>query len=103
MFRTIRAAGLAAAVLGFTLLAINGDPIRAGEGEYAPQAHYLDHASAEMTLSADAVNAVEPDPVSEAAGEFVTRAAQLAYAAVPRPRALDELVSAYGRTETQDE
>ncbi|MDP8994783.1 MAG: cell wall hydrolase [Pseudomonadota bacterium] len=78
MIRTVRAAGFAAAVLGFAASIFLGAPAQAN--------------------NFNALTFAAPDR----AAEIVRRVAAIADAAVPRPRALEELVEAYGRTGIED-
>lgn len=106
MNRPVRAGGIAAAVLGFTASLFMGEPLKAVEGEVAPAGfHYLDHAEAGAQTSPFALDAVEAGgPLAEqAVARFTGEVARVADAALPRPRAVEELVAAYGRAETDDD
>jgi spore germination cell wall hydrolase CwlJ-like protein len=92
MNRIVRAGGFAAAALALAASANFTDASLATDAKAAPAVHYLNHADA--TTAAP----VAADPAKVA--EFAQRAANLAYAAVPRPRSLDELVELYQATET---
>src|SRR5688500_17552816 len=92
MNRIVRAGGFAAAALALAATANFTDPSLATDAKAAPAVHYLDHADATTATAAVA------DPAKMA--EFAERAAKLAYASVPRPRSLDELVELYQAAET---
>lgn len=98
MIKFVRAGGIAAAVLALAATATFADPSQATQ--IAPSSaeigSYLDHADARIDESAAALNRAG-DPAAIAAN--VMKAAE---AAVPRPRALGELVNAYAATEVPD-
>jgi spore germination cell wall hydrolase CwlJ-like protein len=93
MNRIVRAGGFAAAALALAATANFTDPSQATGSAAAPQVHYLSHADATTAPAAVADTAK--------VAEFAERASKLAYAAVPRPRSLDELVELYQGTETE--
>ncbi|HEY0626974.1 MAG TPA: cell wall hydrolase [Allosphingosinicella sp.] len=96
MIKFARAGGIAAAVLALGLTTGFAGPSQASRIDVAPQgASYLDHASA--TMGEGALN--EAGDI-EAITKTVMQAAE---AAVPRPRALPELVSAYEATDVSDQ
>jgi spore germination cell wall hydrolase CwlJ-like protein len=110
MIRTVRAAGIAAAAMFFAAAVVWGGPLQAGEGD-APTAtaHFLDHAGADLEVSDIGLNgnaATGSVSADEEHSARVHAAAEnliaLADAALPRPRSLDELVSAYAGVETND-
>lgn len=106
MNRPVRAGGIAAAVLGFTASLFMGEPLKAVEGEVAPaEFHYLNHADAGAAVSPLGLNAIDPEqPLGpEEVARFTASVTKVADAALPRPRALEELVVAYGRAETDNE
>lgn len=106
MNRPVRAGGIAAAVLGFTATIFMGAPLQAVEGDVAPAtAHYLDHAEADGAAAALGLAAIDPEqPLGEeAVARFTASVARMSDASLPRPRAIEELVAAYGRAETDDE
>lgn len=95
MIKSARAGGIAAAMFALVATAPFAAPSMATNSGAAPAAPtYLDHASA--TIGGGAVNAV--GDVGTLAEELV----KTAEAAVPRPRALGELVNAYAATEVPD-
>lgn len=100
MTRTVRAGGIAAAVLGFAFSALaGGGPLKAWKSEAAPvAASYLDHAAATMVYTGFGENRTAAQ-----ASAMADRMAGLAEAAMPRPRSLGELVSAYQRTGTAND
>jgi spore germination cell wall hydrolase CwlJ-like protein len=95
MNRIVRAGGIAAAALGFVAAATFAEPSQALDVKAAPATSYLQHADAAIDV--------------EAGGNFnevvaiAGRVAQVAYAAVPRPRSLDELVELYQANDTAEE
>jgi spore germination cell wall hydrolase CwlJ-like protein len=91
MIKFARAGGVAAAMLALAATAPIAAPSQASHIEGAPQAgSYLDHADATIGEAHDVAQ--------------ITKAAmQVAEAAVPRPRALPELVRAYEGAEIEDE
>lgn len=107
MIRPVRAAALPVALFAFAMAAfLGGTPLQALKGDFAPAAHYLDHAEA-TTPGLFALNDAEAsgeapalDPA--AARAMLDEAARLVEAAVPRPRTLDELVPVYARAEVAD-
>ena len=96
MIKFARAGGVAAAAL--TLAAATPFTGQATDIKTAPQAgSYLDHMSATTGDSGAAVNQLgDVNAITEVA-------MQVAEAAVPRPRALPELVSAYQDAEVSDQ
>ena len=87
MNKNVRAGGFAAAVLAFVAAATFADPSMALDADAAPAVSYLEHADAAIDTEAGA------DPTQVAA--IADRVAKVAYAAVPRPRSLGELVDVY--------
>lgn len=101
MDRTVRAGGIAAAVLGFAATIFMGEPLRAVEGDVAPASfHYLEHAAAGGQVSELGLDETLGD---KAVAQFAVNAARVTDAALPRPRAIEELVAAYGRAETDNQ
>lgn len=97
MIKFARAGGIAAAAIACAATATYADPSIASNTDAAPTtAHYLAHASATIDGSAPTLNAAG-DPAALAQEVIKT-----AEAAVPRPRALPELVNAYAGTEVPD-
>jgi spore germination cell wall hydrolase CwlJ-like protein len=98
MIRSVRAGGFAAAVLGFaasiflTVLPSQADAGTAAEVSFGA----MSHADAAMPGSEVSAEGAEAEAMAQ-------RLIETAEAAVPRPRTLDELVAAYGRTDTADE
>lgn len=90
MNRKVRAGGVAAAALAFVAAATFADPSMATDAKAVPATSYLDHAEATIDTVADV----------EAVAEFAGQVAEVAYAAVPRPRSLNELVAVYEADET---
>jgi len=106
MFRTVRAAGFAAAALLVTAIAGWGNPLQAGQGLAPSASSYHDHMSASGEISDLGLNDVDAAAPASAAAES-TELAQLAdhlvglaNAVLPRPRSLPELVQAYAGTDT---
>jgi spore germination cell wall hydrolase CwlJ-like protein len=97
MIKFVRAGGIAAAVLALAATATFADPSNATQIAASSSASYLDHASATIDDGAAALNQAG-DPAVIAANVM-----QAAEAAVPRPRALGELIPAYAATEVPDE
>jgi spore germination cell wall hydrolase CwlJ-like protein len=94
MIKFVRAGGIAAAAFALAATATFADPLQATQTQAAPSAaSYLDHASATIDGSAASANQ---------AGELAANVMSAAQAAVPRPRALGELVQAYAATEVPD-
>jgi len=104
MIRTVRAAGFA--VAAFVLAAAMGSgPLQAWQGEAAPVASsYLDHAGAAIEVSDFGVNEAEAEGGDRiaAVGALADHLVALADAAMPRPRALGELVDLYAGGSTDD-
>ena len=102
MFRSVRAAGFAAAALLVAAFA-GGDQLKAWQsGPVAPSAHYLAHASAAVDLGELGLNAEAPEPQSALAAGFGP--ADLHAAVVPEPApppSLDDLVAEYGDSDTE--
>lgn len=98
MIRFARAGGIAAAALALAGATNLAGPSQASDIDTAPVAgSYLDHMAATTADSEAAVNEVgDPVAISQAA-------MKLAEAAVPRPRALPELVSAYKAADISDQ
>lgn len=96
MIKIVRAGGFAAAMIALAATAAFADPSKASDNRAEPAVHYLDHAAATIDSGAGAVNEVG-DPALIAAN--VIKAAE---AAMPRPRALGELVGAYGKKDVLD-
>ncbi|HEV2747234.1 MAG TPA: cell wall hydrolase [Allosphingosinicella sp.] len=102
MNRIVRACGVAAAALG--CLAAYAVPSEANGTDAAPATHFLAHAAATIdgadfgaeTFRAEAADTEQM--IVKAAGSFL----KVAEAAVPRPRTLDELVTAYAGTDLAD-
>ena len=119
MIRSVRAAGVAAAVFGFAATLFAAAPSEAVEGG-APEVSYRYDSHADAGIAggdlglngpdqqATRTEAVAPLAAHLAAGtpDFAAIGAQmvqLAEASVPRPRSLGELVPAYARTDTADQ
>ena len=104
MIRTVRAAGFA--VAAFVLAATMGsDPLQAWQGDTAPVASsWLDHDGASAEVSDLGLNDVEAEAGDRiaAAGALADHLVALADAAMPRPRALGELVDLYAGGATED-
>jgi spore germination cell wall hydrolase CwlJ-like protein len=94
MINMLRAGGAAAAAFAFVATATFAGPSLASDVHVTPSVHpVLAHANATIDAGSKPAEAVA------AAQQMV----QLADAAVPRPRGLEELVDAYSSTETADE
>jgi spore germination cell wall hydrolase CwlJ-like protein len=107
MIRSVRAGGVAAAVFAVAAALTFGTPTFAWQSDFAPARSPLDHARAAVQVAGFGHNggAAEAagDPVAQgAAAELAERMAKLAGSLAPRPRALEELVDSYGRTEVAD-
>lgn len=98
MIKFARAGGIAAAVLALAATATFADPLNATRIDAAPvtNAGFMDHGNATIADGEAAVNEVG-EAQAIAAGMI-----KVAEAAVPRPRALGELVNAYAATEVPD-
>jgi len=97
MFKFARAGGYAAAMFALAATISFAGPSQATRIGDAPQAvSFLDHAAATMDGDAGAMNEVGD------AARIAQNVMQAADAAVPRPRALPELVSAHQATELSD-
>lgn len=96
MIKFARAGGIAAAAIACAATATFADPSIASDAQAAPATHYLAHASATIDGSAPTLNEIA-DPA-----EIAQQVIRTAEAAVPRPRALPELVNAYAATEVPD-
>jgi len=95
MKKFARAGGVAAAVLALAATVMFSDPLNATQIDAAPvTVSYLDHASA--MIGEGATN--EIGDASAIAANMI----KAADAAVPRPRALGELVNAYAAMEVPD-
>lgn len=99
MNRIVRAAGIAAAALALAAGASFADPSMAQGGDSAPMAGYLAHAAATIDGAGEASTA-PGDPADYAA--VAAGAIRIVEAAMPRPRALEELIPAYTDTEITD-
>ncbi|MFN3944347.1 MAG: cell wall hydrolase [Allosphingosinicella sp.] len=110
MIRSVRAAGIAAAVFGAASLLFGG-PSFAWQGDFAPAVRYTAHATAGFQDEGFGLNGIDAGKVDagkfdagrldaiggHALASFTERMVALADAAVPRPRSLEEQVSAYSR------
>lgn len=97
MIKIVRAGGFAAAVFALAATATFAGPSMASNSNAAPSApHYLDHATATINGNVSPLN--EAGDVSAITANVI-RAAE---AAMPRPRALGELVNAYAATQVPD-
>lgn len=97
MIKIARAGGIAAAVLALVATATHADPLNATKIDGAPEAtSFLAHTDATIDADASSLN-----QVGEAA-QLASQMIKTAEAAVPRPRALPELVSAYEGTDVPD-
>lgn len=92
MNKKARAGGFAAASLALVAAATYADPSLALDAKAAPAVSYTAHADAEIDPAAGAELA-----------EVAAKAAELAYAAVPRPRSFEELVEAYQADDVDEE
>lgn len=104
MIRSVRAAGFAAAAFMLAAFAGVGNPLQAWQGGAAPvPGHYLDHAAAGNPISDLGLNdeGAAADPAA-AAGAVADHLVALADQAMPRPRALGELVELYAEVSTED-
>jgi spore germination cell wall hydrolase CwlJ-like protein len=110
MIRSVRAAGIAAAVLGLASLPFGG-PSFAWQGDFAPAVRYTAHSTAGFEASRFGLNSADAGAARSAKVEgidahalasFTDRMVAIADAAVPRPRTLDEQVAAYARPEVAD-
>ena len=97
MDRFVRACGVAAAAIGCLVAASYSTPLAANQFDSQPAIHYLAHASA-TTEDGATGNLTEAQTAAAVANHFLS----VADAAVPRPRTLTELVSAYQATELPD-
>lgn len=96
MIKFARAGGIAAAAFALAATTTFADPSMASKTDAAPTApHYLAHATATIDGEASALNEV-------GAAEIAQEVIKTAEAAMPRPRALPELVNAYAATEVPD-
>jgi spore germination cell wall hydrolase CwlJ-like protein len=111
MIRSVRAAGIAAVLLGLASLPFGG-PSFAWQGDFAPAVRYTAHATAgfeEMRFGVNDIDASAVNPGKFAAvddhalASLTERMVALADAAVPRPRRLEEQVEAYARVAVADE
>ena len=108
MIRTVRAAGFAVAAFAFAAALWSG-PLQADQGGAGlSETTFLDHAAAGGEVSDlgmnDAASAGETaSEAVRAAGALAEHMVALADAALPRPRTLPELVTAYAETATDDE
>lgn len=97
MIKFARAGGIAAAVFALVATATHADPLNATKIDGTPvSASFLDHSDATIDAQAAALNAVGD------AAQIAAQVIKTAEAAVPRPRALPELVSAYSGTDVPD-
>src|SRR5687768_7396054 len=96
MIKFARAGGIAAAALALVATASYADPSNATQIAAPSAASYLDHASATIEDGDAGLNQIG-SPASIAASMM-----KAAEAAVPRPRALGELVGAYAATDVPD-
>lgn len=128
MIKMLRASGIAAAAVTFVAAAAFADPSFASDANVAPAVNpVLEHSAATISDSAapygfgapaaqTPVQAPAPAPAvtqpvqapvqaapapTTAAQAYANRAMTIANAAVPRPRTLNELVSAYSATYTK--
>jgi spore germination cell wall hydrolase CwlJ-like protein len=108
MDRIVRACGVAAAAFGCLVAATFGTASAANETDAAPATHYLAHAAASLEGEAGAngfdTDAAFPEDASPeaVAAKVAAGFLKVADAAVPRPRTLGELVTAYSGTEVKD-
>lgn len=104
MIKAVRAAAIAAAAVGVAASIVGAEPTKAWDQGSGPVAtYYTDHAAADAAVTNLGLDSIEAGaPVEAQAAAVADRVTRLAEAAVPRPRALDELVAAYGRVETDD-
>ena len=98
MIKFARAGGIAAAALTLAATMSFAGPTQASRIDSAPQAgSYLDHMSETIDGGSAGLNEVGD------VGAIAEAAMKVAEAAVPRPRALPELVSAYKAADIADE
>jgi spore germination cell wall hydrolase CwlJ-like protein len=98
MIKIARAGGYAAAMFALAATFSFAGPSQATKiSGIVENASYLDHATATIDGEAGAINEVG------SAAQIADNIIQAAEAAVPRPRALPELVNAYQRTELSDQ
>ena len=102
MDRFVRACGVAAAAIGCLVAASYSTPLAASQFDSQPAIHYLAHASATAEEGAAFDSATANLTHAQTAAAVANHFLSVADAAVPRPRTLTELVSAYQATELSD-
>jgi spore germination cell wall hydrolase CwlJ-like protein len=100
--RFVRACGVAAAAIGCLVAASYSTPLAASQFDSQPAIHYLAHASATAEEGAAFDSATANLTHAQTAAAVANHFLSVADAAVPRPRTLTELVSAYQATELSD-
>jgi spore germination cell wall hydrolase CwlJ-like protein len=111
MKNIVRAGGIAAAALAVVVFGAVGDPVQAWQGDFSPLApRFLSHAAAQpggFNLALDSIDdAADGDEAAMFESHALAKVEALAGAidqAVPRPRALGEMVEKLARVETVDE
>jgi N-acetylmuramoyl-L-alanine amidase len=102
MYRSIRAAGFAAALPVAMIGAVYAGPSRAWEAPPTVASSYLDHAVAHIEGGDLSVNDAAPEPVATAAPEPVAAHSAESAVSAPAPRPLAELVADHMSTSPAD-